>query len=264
MIRKLQPVIVFIVILIAVLIGRQLVSAYALDTGITSYSSHMMISIVAKIVIIIAALIFIKRYHLEHLAGLSKKQKLSAWGLLIFPLYLVILNALFSDDMSAYFNYADMLWLIAYCIVIGFSEELGLRGFLQSYLIKEFATTQKGIKWAAFSAAFIFGVLHVISFTKGFYGEIAQVFFATFIGFMFGAILLRTKRLYPLIIIHTLIDFAAKFDDIGTPKVATKAVTTSDPSALILIAIVLPCFFYGLVLLRKVTPETIAVSAGDK
>ncbi|WP_452223657.1 CPBP family intramembrane glutamic endopeptidase [Lacinutrix chionoecetis] len=234
--------------------------------GYTSIDIKHAVIIGFNTVYAIISLWLIKRYRLIDLAGLGKKFKFKNWFLLLFPLYLVILNIPYPEDINlegvTVLNY---VLLVAWSISVGFSEELMLRGFTQSMLLTKYGRTKKGIYFSVIGAAMIFGLLHLLKFDKGLYGEISQVFFATFIGTMFGAILLRTNKLWPLIVLHALIDLAGNLDKLERKENlldTTNGVTASTvgmADALILTIVVIPCFIYGLILLRKVKTEDVVV-----
>lgn len=209
----------------------------------------------------IVSFYFIKKYKLIDLAGLGKRFKLKNWFLVIFPLYIALINFTSLDDVPydtvPGLDYAlFFLWALS----VGFSEEFMLRGFVQSFFLKHYGTTKMGIYFSVIGAAMIFGLLHLLKFDKGLYGEITQVFFATFIGTMFGAILLRTNKLWPLILIHAIIDIYAKLDIFAVAKgvVENPSVEEHLSNSITIIVVVLPCFIYGMILLRKVTVEQIS------
>lgn len=252
---KLTPLLTFSAFLFAFIVLGRMGSIYILDHYTDDYTIHSSFDIIMNIILGLISYYFIKKYELIELAGLRKNKKLLHIGILLFPLYLVALNASFADEITSSNLLRDIIVLTGLCLSIGFSEELALRGFLQSYLIKNYATTQKQLFWSLLGAALIFGILHLVKFDKGIYGELSQVAFATFIGVMFGAILLRTKRLWPLIVLHALIDFAAKIDTIGTPFTLEISKPTSLSSAIVIALLVLPCFLFGWLILRKKSYE---------
>ena len=221
------------------------------EQGNQNYASHMYVRLIANVFIIILSLAFLKINGLFKVAGwgLGKVEK---WHLLIFPLvYLPLINFVFMDDVDFKGLLPSILLLLVYCISIGFSEELALRAVLQTYIIRYFGGTKRGISYGVFGAALFFALLHLIKFDRGLYGEIAQMLFAFFIGTMFGVLLIVTKKLYPLIIIHALIDFVAKLDNVGTPVATGAAEPTSLINSIAAVLITLPCFIYALFLLRK-------------
>ena len=248
---KYLPLITFTGILIVSTVLGRMGSIFILENHTDDYTVHSIFDILSNLVLAGISYVFIKRYGLIELAGLSKGKKLIYRAVLFFPLYLVIVNLLFADAIFFSNMIRDIMVLAVLCISISLSEEYALRGFLQSYLIKNFASTKRQVIYAVIGAALIFGVLHLIKYDKGLYGELSQVAFATFIGVMFGAILVRTKRMWPLIILHALIDFAAKIDGIGEPFSIVLSKPTTLISAVVIALIVLPCFILGWVILRK-------------
>jgi membrane protease YdiL (CAAX protease family) len=196
------------------------------------------------------SIVIAKKLNLLELGGLSKVKPQKLW-IVIFPLlYLVLINLLFLDIIPNY-TYTNLLVLIIYCLSIGFSEELSLRSVLLPLISKYFGNDRKAQVKAIFISAFIFGLLHLIKFDKGMYGEISQLFFATFIGVMFGAVLVVIKRIYPLIIIHALIDFAAKLDSINEPARNIVSNPMGIESAVLTILLTLPCLLYGIYVIKK-------------
>lgn len=246
-----NQLVLFIVTFLSVLILREFGENLLLENDITSYNTHTLLKLSANIILILFSFFLIKKNNLSELAGL-KNTKLKKARLLIFPLlFLVLLNVLLMDNLSENIMFSNVFLLIIYCISIGFSEELSLRGFLQSHLIKHLQQSRKGTFTAIFLAALFFGIAHFLSFDKGLYGEISQAFFATFIGIMFGVLLLITKRIYPLIVIHAIIDFVAKIDTLGIPIEAKITEPMSIENSILVTLLVLPCLIYGVVLMTK-------------
>ncbi|TPN89271.1 CPBP family intramembrane glutamic endopeptidase [Aquimarina algicola] len=245
----------FIILLSILLYAREFLKQNLFDHGINSYVSGISFQIIFNVLLITLALLLIRKFKLKNLAGLGNL-KYSNWLLLIFPLYLVVFNVFNLEDISSYTAFEFVLFLI-YTLSIGFSEELLLRGFLQSYLIKNTSKTKKNIFIAVFVSSLIFGLLHLLNFNKGIYGELGQIGFATFIGVMFGTILLRTKNMYAIALLHACIDFAAKYDQIGVPFDLNKVVEESSLiNTIAILIIVLPCLIYGIVLMRKYQFQT--------
>ena len=200
----------------------------------------------------------IKKYKLIDLAGLGK-HPLKNWFLLLFPLYIVLLNL--PDPGEIDFSSISMInYIVAvvWVLSIGFSEEYMLRGFIQSILLKYYSKSKTKLVLSVVGAAMIFGVLHLVKFDKGIYGEISQVLYATFIGTMFGALLLRTHKIWPLIILHALIDLSGNLEYFQSSQIVVNMSSQSQASledSMVNVLILLPCFIYGLFLLRKVKVE---------
>ena len=246
-----NQLLLFVAALLLILITREYFSHQLIENGIESYQTHMGLGIGANIILIIVSVFFIKKNGLLKIAGI-KGTKLKRWYLLVFPLvFLVLLNVLLMDDINTDILFPNILFLLLYCISIGFAEELSIRGFLQSHLIQYLGNTKKNIIFSIFAASLFFGLLHLLNFDKGMYGEVSQVFFATFIGVMFGVVLVITKRIYPLIIVHALIDFAAKTDATGLPIKEKISQSMSIENAVLSVLLTVPCLLYGLFLMKK-------------
>lgn len=81
-------------------------------------------------------------------------------------------------------------------IVIGFSEELVYRGYLVSTL-----TDVLGSKfWSVLVSAAVFGAMHLGQ-------DILTAWGAFLIGLVFGAFFVWTRRIWPLVLAHAMIDF---------------------------------------------------------
>jgi len=241
----------FIIALLLIIVTREYFSHQLIKNGIESYQTHIFLSIGTNLILILVSYFFIKKNGLIKIAGI-KGTRLNKWYLLIFPLvYLILLNGLFMDDPNMDLLLSNVGLLIIYAISIGFAEELSIRGFIQSHLINHFGKTKKNIILSVFASALFFGFIHLIRFDKGIYGEVSQVFFATFIGVMFGFLLVITKRIYPLIIIHAIIDFVAKLDSTGISIKQKIVEPTSVENAVLSTLLVLPCLIYGIFLMKK-------------
>ena len=241
----------FIVGLLLLLVVREYFSLQLIKNGIESYRIHTLVGISANILLIGISYFFIKKNGLLHIAGL-KGTKLKKWHLLIFPLiYVAGLNVLTMDDVNTDVLLPNILILLLYSLSVGISEELSIRGFLQSHFIHYFGKTEKNIRLSVFAAALFFGIIHLINFDKGIYGEVSQVLFATFIGVMFGFLLVVTKRIYPLIIVHAIIDFVADLDSAGIPIKEKISMATSIDNAFYIVVLALPCLLYGIYLMKK-------------
>ena len=246
-----NQLLLFVAALLLILIIREYFSHQLIENRVESYKIHMLLGTGANIILIILSMFFIKKNGLLKIAGI-KGTKLKRWYLLLFPLvFLVLLNVLLMDDIHIDILFPNVLFLFIYCISIGFAEELSIRGFLQSHIINFLGNTKKNIIFSIFAAAIFFGLIHLLNFDKGIYGEISQVFFATFIGIMFGVVLVITRRIYPLIIVHAVIDFAAKLDATGFPIKEKINTSMSIENAVLSVLLVLPCLLYGIFLMKK-------------
>ena len=246
----LKHLILFVTFIIVLLFAKTSTTDYLLKTGIDTYNIHLCAKIIFNIILITVSFLVIKKLDLFKIGGLSK-EKVNKPLLLIFPLvYLVLLNLLFADVIPD-FSILNIFVLAVYCVSIGFAEELSIRSVLLPLILQFNIDSKQKERKAVLFSSLIFGALHLIHFNKGVPGEISQVFFATFIGFVFGALLLITKRIYPLIIVHAIIDFVAKVDTIGKPIKNIVYDPMSIESAIFTVVLVLPCLIYGVFIMKK-------------
>ena len=162
-----NQLLLFVIALLLILFTREYFSHKLIENGIESYQTHMFLSIGANIILIIISSFFIKKNGLSRIAGM-RGTKLKRWYLLIFPLvFLVSLNVSFMDDINTNILLSNILILLIYCISIGFSEELSIRGFLQSHLINYLGNTKNNIIFSVFASGLFFGLIHILNFDKG-------------------------------------------------------------------------------------------------
>ncbi|EZH72365.1 abortive infection protein [Aquimarina atlantica] len=242
---------IFIIVLLLILLTREYLLQQLIENEIESYQTHTFLKIGANLILIVVSYFFIKNNGLFKVAGI-KGTNLQKWHLLLFPLiYLVLLNAMIMDDIDTNILFPNIALFLIYSISIGFAEELSIRGFLQSHLINYLGNTKKNFILSIFVSALFFGLIHLLNFDKGIYGELSQVCYATFIGVMFGVLLVITKRIYPLIIVHAIIDFVGDLDSAGFPIKEKISDPTSIENAIIITLLALPCLLYGIFLMKK-------------
>ncbi|MDN5199803.1 CPBP family intramembrane metalloprotease [Fulvivirgaceae bacterium BMA10] len=216
--------------------------------------------ILVNTTIFISLVWFIKRRSLNELAGLGKLP-LQNKKLLIVPAILVLLlgTNVFELDATQAFS-IDLLWLLIWSLSIGFFEECAIRGLMQARLIKYFTDKKNGILISVIVSSVIFGLLHLIVRNGSICAEIGQVGAAICLGVMFGALLLRTNKLYPIAIIHGLIDFFSSFEDLEGPDQNLEAQVVeqgSQTGELMVILVLMPFLIFGLIQMKKIKPEKI-------
>ena len=142
-------------------------------------------------------------------------------------------------------------WLIL-AVLVAFVEEVAFRGLILR------ALAPRGVWRAAVISSVLFGLMHAVNLLFG--AQPAQTLLqmgsATALGFGFAAVALRTGTLWPLVVIHALIDvagFAAADGATGT------AVTGTD---LVVAAVYAVMFLgYGALVLRTVPRPPCASTA---
>lgn len=151
-----------------------------------------------------------------------------------------------------------VLFVLLY-LAVGFVEEILFRGVILTLLVQKWGRTRRGIYLAVIVSSVLFSLLHIINFIMGRYTLLAvltQTGFALFFGVFFGACLLRTNSIWPIIFTHALFDACGNLEDNSVGAVFTRAHTTNPQGAITALLLTLPLLFYGLIILRKVKPHT--------
>jgi membrane protease YdiL (CAAX protease family) len=154
---------------------------------------------------------------------------------------------------------------------IGLSEELLVRGVILGVLLLKWGNTKKGIYLSVIVSSVLFGSAHILNLIGNpsiLVATLSQVVYATFIGIFFAACVLRSKTIWPMIILHATIDFfgQVKLITIGggieALRMAEASISLQD--ALMSIVVTLIFSIYAFFLLRKVTPVDIQCKFSKK
>jgi uncharacterized protein len=120
-------------------------------------------------------------------------------------------------------NPARILVLLVISLLVGFVEEAFYRGLILRALLP------KGIWPAVIISALLFGFSHAINLFSGENWQyvLLQITYATMIyGFASAALVIYTKTIIPLVVIHFLIDFGSFWQANGTTH--TTGITAGD------------------------------------
>jgi len=177
--------------------------------------------------------------------GFAAPQPAKSWLLLWFPLLFVII--FFTGGLSRGLPASQAFFFIFInTLLVGISEELMFRGIFFSAALKRFSAWK-----SIWLVSVAFGLVHSLNgfLTGDFLSAFVQSLAAMMSGFWFMALRIRTKSLYPPIIIHFLWDFSLFL------FTSQAAGSQEEVSLLVRIIVpvlfVLPLFLYGLFLLRK-------------
>ncbi len=224
-----------------------------------------------NITIIIFAIIAIKKLKILALSGLTNKLKWSHKYLVFIPAYIIVIGGLKLVYLEGgTISITDLIIILLTTMSIGFSEEFVFRGLLIPILIEKYYNKKSGIFLSIFIPAIVFALLHLFNFkVENLSSEVAQLLYATYFGVFFGAVLFRTNRIIPIAIMHGLIDFVSALKKVAvqtepiinsTSKVVNTDIniTSEIIKGLTSSVIILPLFIIGLLIIRKITKESIA------
>lgn len=146
-------------------------------------------------------------------------------------------------------------------MAIGLFEEVLLRGTILNIMRKYFKQMKYGTYAAVFGSSLLFGIVHMMNYFNGhayLRPTIAQVFYATFLGVFLGAVYVRGKNLWVVVLLHGLFDFAAEFWELVTPSYSFSKQNMSWEGVKYLIWLYLPLLLAGMYITwREVRQERI-------
>lgn len=181
--------------------------------------------------------------------GLGLSAPVSGRSLVVLWLPLLyIFGILFATTANGWPSSRIISFVAINCILVGISEELMFRGILFRGALEKMTVTK-----ALILSTILFGLVHVFNvFITGLFLDSAIQAMAAFMsGIFYVAVRIRTRSLYPMIIVHALWDFSL----FVMAKSVTSPVVVDVPVAgkvLGPLAMALPLFLYGLFLLRHV------------
>ncbi len=197
----------------------------------------------------------IKKLNIKRIAGLSSLHSWRFKYLNLIPIYLVVLGMLsvVSKDFTQT-SFINVFLLLFACLTVGFAEEFLFRGVLQSFFLKSYVNRKKGVFIGVCIPALVFGMFHLVNLINNDNTMVVliQAVFATFIGFFFGALVLKTNKIIPVAITHGLINFS--FSIAFLPGLA---VTEQTGFSIAPIIVTLPLFITGLLIINRIKKEDV-------
>ena len=261
-IKNLSPVIFAIITLAVVsIIGLLPIDAILIKMSLSEFQSEYIGLTMKMSFIFIISYRIIKKMRIESISGLSSKHAWKFKSLNIIPVYLIILGILsiISKDLNE-IHIDNLLLLLLACLTVGFAEEFLFRGLLQSLFLKKYISHKNGILIGTLIPALIFGLFHLLNLSKNddVFAVLIQVVFATFIGFFFGVLVLKTNKIVPVALTHGLINFFFSLAFLPSLNSADETGVTIAP-----IIITLPLFVIGLFVLKKIKKEDVIIKLNE-
>ncbi|NTU78416.1 MAG: CPBP family intramembrane metalloprotease [Chloroflexales bacterium] len=201
---------------------------------------------VTAVVLLLGVTFFFKW---QRRVGLKPAAPPSSW-LVIWPAALLILLFLGVALATGLPSTTVVLFVLINTLLVGVHEELMCRGILFQGLLPSLAV------WPAILlTSFLFGAIHAFNgfLTGDFAGALSQAGAATLSGIWLLAVRLRTRSIYPAMLIHGLWDFAIFIMGLS---VTAGAATAGSSNPLFGLLIPLPLALYGLWLLRGIGKQS--------
>jgi uncharacterized protein len=194
-------------------------------------------------------------------AGFTRPRQWKAvW--LVWPLALMaLLNASELIDGSVTLDLSRPGLLALYSgvnLAIGFCEEVLGRGVVLVVLLQKWGRTRRGMYQAVLVSGALFGAAHVFNLISGHLPLLAgltQIVYSVFFGVLFAACFLRNNAIWPVMLMHAVIDFGGGLRHIAVESGQSAIANNTLAQALSALVITLPLFLYGLFILRKVAPD---------
>ena len=95
----------------------------------------------------------------------------------------------------------------AYCLLVGFFEEILFRGIFFFVLASVFEHTKKGIIWTYLLSSVAFGAIHILNVFQSGGAAVLQAGYSILTGGLFGFVLMKTKNVVFPAIIHAVYNF---------------------------------------------------------
>lgn len=215
---KKNVILLFFVLLAFFLITR-IPLAPVFDLFFDAETVRQLRYVFVSLVVIILGWFVARKYQYLDEAGFRSANHRNYWMLLI-PL--VFPGILFLNKMTSGCLSIDDQWIFFTSVVIlrAVMEEVLCRGVIQGYMIKNHPATSKFV--ITIVSAVIFGALHFIGlFRADFFTVFAQVVYATIMGLLFGALMIRVGNVWLLGLTHGIVNVMAHSCSSGTEEGAT-------------------------------------------
>jgi membrane protease YdiL (CAAX protease family) len=192
-----------------------------------------------------------------HAAGFTRSGLWQTWLLMLPPLVYTIMVSAYAMTGNFDFRITDPVLAGAAALFImtaAFHEEVAFRGLILHAFVRAWGDTSRGLNLSVLVSALLFGGMHIVNVLGGapLPEVLLQCVVAFFLGIFLGALVLRSKSIYPAAAFHGLLNLA------GYLNLTANGAEGSVSSWLILSALMVPLAVLGMFLLRSV-PQRPAV-----
>lgn len=200
---------------IAVLTGLVFESMGGKESFLYQINDDISRLIIAGLLMLILPIFFRGKCNFGFKGGLPKLGILLSLPALIVPLWNILQIKLYDAPLVA--GTAAVFAAIVHGIGPGVSEEVFCRGFAVSNLMRIWKDKPNRIFLSVLVSGAAFGLLHAVNVivTGDAFAAIIQVIYTAAIGIFYGAVFVRSRNVWGVILMHTLTDvsaFIAVFD----------------------------------------------------
>lgn len=170
-------------------------------------------------------------------------------GKYIFVIILFTFIMNFKTISSIEFTFTTIILFLLANVTIGLFEEIIFRGLIFNSFLKNNSLIK-----ASIISSCIFGVIHLLNLihTNDYIGTFAQVIYATFLGVLFSAIYYKTKNLWSVVFLHSILNISSGFYDISNIGKNIVQTQTDIISGIISVIIIFPALVIGYRIIKKV------------
>jgi len=179
------------------------------------------------------------------------------WPFLIFTL--LNLDSVLSGSLTI--DTSRPVILVLYVLrnlAIGFCEEVMARSVVLVVMLQKWGRTRRGVYKAVLVSSVLFGVVHIFNMLFGrstWLPSLAQITYSFAFGVAFSACFLRNNAIWPVMLMHALVDLAGGLRHISVEGAIHVPVPNGTWAQVVTsVVISMPLLLYGLFILRKVTP----------
>ena len=200
---------------IAVLTGIMFESIGGKESLLYQINDDIARLIIAGLLMLIMPIFFRGKCNFGFKGGLPKLGILLSLPALIVPVWNILQIKLYDAPLVA--GAAAVFAAIVHGIGPGVSEEVFCRGFAVSNLMRIWKDKPNRIFLSVLVSGAAFGLLHAVNVivTGDAFAAIIQVIYTAAIGIFYGAVFVRSRNIWGVVIMHTLTDvsaFIAVFD----------------------------------------------------
>lgn len=171
---------------------------------------YMIIEIIVFLVALFLLLITSQKHVLKQGGKGFFKSLWSGMVILVLVLIGCLGFMMESTNNNVTFKSSLEIWsFVLFVLLVGLAEEFLYRGIITDSILQRFGHTPGGIVFSVISSAVLFGLFHFLNILSGqsLPETIIQVIATSMLGCLLGAIYVRHKNIYAVVLLHALLDY---------------------------------------------------------